>query len=233
MNSKTQRPIAFSYQCWNVSGASIGIIEIPVQERPVYVTRTFGKVQRDTVYLRRGSSTAVVRPDEVAKMGRPMESWGSTNSPHLTLDWADVNSRGVLGSSCAVRSLILEPRLPNDTFVRGRSMISSVLDPTLNPEYIQEVIDYVTEHSFFRPLGLRIHNGSEVTGRRVRFVGAIGNLAGLRYGSTSRNNRGDIGICCTLQRVISRYVAQERSISVTRLERARRGGGSSISSLVI
>ena len=61
-------------------------------------------------------------------------------------------------------------------------MISSVLDPTLNPEYIQEVIDYVTEHSFFRPLGLRIHNGSEVTGRRVRFVGAIGNLAGLRYG---------------------------------------------------
>lgn len=174
VNSKTQRPVTFSYQCCSISGASIGIIEIPVQERPVYTTKTYGKVKQDTVYLRRGSSTAVARPDEVAKMGRPMDSWGSTDSPNLVLDWADVDSRGVLGSSRAVRSLILEPRLPDDTFVRGRSTISSVLDPTLNPDYIQEVIDYVTEHSFFRPLGLRIYNDSEVTGRRVRFVGAIG-----------------------------------------------------------
>ena len=180
VNSKTQRPVTFSYQCSSISGASIGIIEIPVQERPVYLIKTYGKIKQDMVYLRRGSSTAVARPDEVAKMGRPRDNWGSTASPNLILDWSDVDSREVLGSSCALRPLILEPQLPDDTFLHWRSALSLALNPTLeDPAYIKEVIDYVSEHSFFRPVGLRIHNDSEMTGRRIRFVGAIGKSDGI------------------------------------------------------
>ena len=59
-------------------------------------------------------------------------------------------------------------------------MLSAVFNPILkNPAYIKKVIDYVSEHSFFRPLGLRIHNDSEMTGRRIRFVGSIGKSDGI------------------------------------------------------
>ena len=179
VNSKTQRPVTFSYQCCSISGASIGIIEIPVQERPRHVTKTYGRVEKDVVYLRRGSSTAVARPDEVAQMGRPKEPWGSTTSPNLILDWSDADSREGLGSSCALGSLVLEPRLP-DTFLHGQSVLSTVANQmVMRPDYIKEVIDYVSEHSLFRPLGLRLYNDSEMTGRRIRFLGAIAKSDGI------------------------------------------------------
>ena len=180
VNSKTQRPVTFSYQCYSVSGKDIGIIEIPVQDRPVYSSRKYGKVTQDCVYVRRGSSTAVARPDEVAKMGRPIGNGMSTTSPDLTLEWSDVDSRGVLGSSCTLQSLVLDPVLAEDFFWQDRSMLSWALSPMMkDPSYVKNVIDYVREHSFFMPLGLRIHNASEATGRRIRFVGAIGRSCGI------------------------------------------------------
>ena len=179
VNSKTQRPVSFSYQCCSVSGVEMGIIEIPVQERPIYATKTYGKVKKEAVYLRRGSSTAVARPDEVAKMGMPREVLRSTTSPKLTLGWSD-DSRETLGSICALRSLVLEPRLPDDTFLDWESALSLALNPTSkDPDYVKEVIDYVCEHSFFKPLRLRIHNDSEITARRIRFAGSIGKSDGV------------------------------------------------------
>lgn len=150
VNSKTRRPVTFSYHCCSILGASIGIIEMPVQERPRYLTKTYGRVKKDAVYLRRGSSTAVARPDEVAQMGQPTEIRGSTPSPNFILDWSDVDSREVFGSPCIRRSLVLEPRLP-DTFLQRQPILSTVLNPMLqDPHYLNEVIDYVSEHSLFR-----------------------------------------------------------------------------------
>lgn len=169
----------FSYQCCSILGASIGIIEIPVQERPRYLTKTYGIIQKDVVYLRRGSSTAVARPDEVAQMGQPKGIWGPTTSPNLILDWSDVDSHGIIGSSCILQSLVLEPRLP-DRFLQRQPILSAAMNPMLkDAHYINEVIDYVAEHSLFGPLGLRIHNDSEVTGRRIRFVGTIAKSDGI------------------------------------------------------
>ena len=180
VNSKTQRPVTFSYHCYSISGKDIGIIEIPVQDRPVYSSKTYGKVKQDWVYLRRGSSTAVARPDEVAKMGNPRENEGPTTSPYLSLEWSDVDSRRVLGSSCTLQSLVLDPVLAEDFFSQGRSMLSLALSSIMkDPSYVKKVIHYVREQSFFRPLGLQIHNDSEVTGRRIRFVGAIDRSYGI------------------------------------------------------
>ena len=179
VNSKTQRPVTFSYQSCTISGANIGILEIPVQDRPSYVTKTYGKVKKNVVYLRRGSSTDEARPDEVAQMGRSKDSWGSTTSPKLRLAWSDADTREGLGSSCSLRSLVLEPRLPN-MFLKGDPVLSAVLSQiVIRPDYIEDVIEYVSEHSLFRPLGLRLHNSSDVTGSRIRFVGSIAKLDGI------------------------------------------------------
>ncbi len=70
VNSKTNRPIAFSYFPFPVEDKDIGVLRIPLQTRPVYVTRNFGKVNRDVVYVRDGSSTRPASPDQIVLMGR-------------------------------------------------------------------------------------------------------------------------------------------------------------------
>lgn len=69
VNSKTNRKIEFRYVAVPVDGKSIGAIHIAIQDRPSYLSRAFGKLAADTVYIRRGSSTDVARRDEIAKMG--------------------------------------------------------------------------------------------------------------------------------------------------------------------
>lgn len=69
VNSKVQRPVALSYRPATVDGVEIGIITIPLQDRPIYLTKDYGRLRQGVVYIRRGSSTAEATPDEVAKMG--------------------------------------------------------------------------------------------------------------------------------------------------------------------
>ena len=69
VNSKTQRQVAFSYKAFPFEGVQIGVIRIPVQDRPVYLTKDFGKLKKNIVYVRRGSSTVEADPDEIARMG--------------------------------------------------------------------------------------------------------------------------------------------------------------------
>lgn len=69
VNAKTQRAVTFSYQPGTVDGVDIGIIAIPLQDRPFYLTKDYGRLARGVVYIRRGSSTAKATPDEIAKMG--------------------------------------------------------------------------------------------------------------------------------------------------------------------
>jgi predicted HTH transcriptional regulator len=69
VNAKTNQPMTFSYEVFPFEGAQVGVFHIPIQDRPVYLRNDFGKLKRHEVYLRRGSSTAMAAPDEIAKMG--------------------------------------------------------------------------------------------------------------------------------------------------------------------
>ena len=69
VNSKTQRPVQFLYQQFPIEGVEIGVIQIPVQTRPLFVTKQFGRLQPNAVKVRDGSSTRTATPEEVAKMG--------------------------------------------------------------------------------------------------------------------------------------------------------------------
>ena len=178
VNSKTQRPVDFSYIPFPVAGTEIGIIEIPLQERPIYINKDFGKLKKDSTYIRRGSSTVIATPDEIARMVEASIKLKSV--PQLVLDWADSEKRIVLPSPLTIHSLVLEPRLrtraelANDPS-SGYSILKSInVDPLTNQNFSQECIDYTYEKKFFKPLGgLRLHNNSEVVGERVCFVGSI------------------------------------------------------------
>lgn len=167
VNSKTQRPLDFSYYPFSIENVEIGIIEIPLQERPIYLEQNFGKLEKGTVYIRRGSSTDTANLDEVAGMGA--ESMRSNSVPQkLAFQWADLEKRIILPLPPTIHSLILEPRLP----VSSEQIILRKL-ANINSDFLQESIDYTFESNFFKPLGIQLRNDSEVVGERVRFVGSI------------------------------------------------------------
>ena len=170
INSKTQRPIEFSYQPFRTENVEIGVIEVPIQERPIYLKKQFGRVKANAVYKRDGSSTAIAAPDEVALMGAK-QNFGGT--PQLVLEWADIKRRVVLPSPHTVNSLFLDPPLPGNTFKRPHSSFSSLGASWENKNYSQEIIDYTAMMAFLKSFGLRLRNLSGVVGERIRFVGSL------------------------------------------------------------
>lgn len=73
VNSKTNRPVTFSYRSYPFEGKQVGVITIPRQDRPVYLSRNFGRLQRHVVYYRQGTTTAIASPDDIARMGMSAE----------------------------------------------------------------------------------------------------------------------------------------------------------------
>ena len=70
VSSKTNKPVEFCYSQFPVEDKQIGVLSIPIQTRPVYAVRRYGRVEANTVYMRDGSSTRPAFPDDVADMGR-------------------------------------------------------------------------------------------------------------------------------------------------------------------
>ncbi len=68
VSSKTQKPLQLAYEVQRVDGVEIGAIRIPVQDRPLFLKKDFGRLRKETVYLRHGSSTNTADPDEIARM---------------------------------------------------------------------------------------------------------------------------------------------------------------------
>lgn len=180
INSKTQRPVEFSYYPFSYKGSDIGVIEIPVQDRFLYLTQDYGKLRENVVYIRDGSSTRTATPDEVIEMSAP-------KPPMLDLDWADFANAGGVRSPYTVHSLILEPLLDEDTFQPAPPPTQNwhgINLPALstsrpNPEYSKELILYTFYKALFKPLGLSVHNKSGVTGKRIRFEGSIAKRDGF------------------------------------------------------
>lgn len=163
VNSKTQRPIEFSYRPYLFEGVQIGIITIPVQDRPLFLKRDFGGLRKDVVYVRRGSSTAEANPDEIAKMGAAAAT-AARADPVLDLQFAAIYKRRELGSQITVQSVVFEPLLNPEIFRPQpkshpggiRSLME--LELTINPSYYDELIKYKAQRVFFYPVGFVLEN---------------------------------------------------------------------------
>lgn len=175
VNSKTNRPVTFAYRTFSLEGKSIGVVEVPVQERPLYLTSDFGKLKKEKVYVRRGSSTAIATPDEIAGMRQSPRDFSPSK---LCLNWADLKRRILLPSPCYLEAEFLNPRLPNDTFDNHRPS-GFFLDSFSNENYSNEIIEYTFWFHFFRELGFRLQNEGETVARSVCFVGRVKNKSNV------------------------------------------------------
>jgi predicted HTH transcriptional regulator len=68
VNHKTHKPVNFSCYTIPFQGVKLGIIQVPIQERPFYLRKDYGKLKKNVVYIRRGTSTGEASLDEVARM---------------------------------------------------------------------------------------------------------------------------------------------------------------------
>lgn len=69
VNSKLNSKLEFRYEEGLLGDRHIAVISIPKQRRPFYLKKDYGKLAKDAVYVRRGSSTGIASPDEIARMG--------------------------------------------------------------------------------------------------------------------------------------------------------------------
>ena len=175
VNGKTQKPVEFSYLPFRVEGLDIGVIQIPIQERPFFLARRFGGLSDNEVLVRDGSSTRVATPDEIARMGAEQVLGGS---PQFLLEWTDPDSNKTLPSPYATLSMVLDPLLPSNTFAPRRTYGMGI-DLFANPDYSRGIIACTAERSLLTPLGFRLQNESHTVGRRIRFTGRIAKWDGL------------------------------------------------------
>lgn len=168
VNSKTQRPVVFSYEAFPFEGKQIGVIRIPVQDRPLYLKKDFGKLKKEVVYIRRSSSTDIAGLDEIAKMGTPVTL--DQQRPILELQFANVDERKLLGRDITVVSTIVnydESKIP---LVKPEPFSPSALLSRGNRNYYRDKADYIAETSLLNKLGFYVRNGGSVLASNVRLI---------------------------------------------------------------
>lgn len=161
INSKTQRPISFSYGTLLIDGLKVGFIKIPVQRRPIYLKSDYGKLKKHIVYIRRGSSTEEASPDEVHDMGRS-EVVDVHDVPSLAFEFADYTKRLSAGGSMELNlvRLTVDPanEIPNYHDNLGYDFTRMV-----NSSYYRDLVKfYFTKKSSY-PLSFLLRNDSNRT----------------------------------------------------------------------
>jgi hypothetical protein len=150
VNSKTNRAVIFEYKTVLVEGRKIGLIRIPVQERPLYLVKDFGNLRHNVVYLRRGSSTAEATPDEQFRMARSDISQAQ-EIPSLNLEFANpvenLNEGGEINRQLKFLEIPDLKKIPDYHEKRGASWptseFMSFYDLTsINRDFYRDMIEY-------------------------------------------------------------------------------------------
>jgi hypothetical protein len=89
VNEKLETKLAFRYEERMFNEKQVAVLSIPKQPRPFYLGKPYGKVAKDSVYVRRGSSTAIASLREVALMGAANAAKPEAHLELLVLDGND------------------------------------------------------------------------------------------------------------------------------------------------
>lgn len=184
INSKTQKPIVFSYQVISVDTAKVAVISIPVQQRPIYLKKNYGKLKKGIVYLRRGSSTSEATPDEIFKMGQS-ENQFAKEVPSLSLEFANRKNRVSLGAILSINPTLLnippDDKVPDfeDTRSSGPLSLPSLTTTMARKDYFRELIKYYFIREAATKLDFLIKNTSSHTLTDIRVELNMNNKGGV------------------------------------------------------
>ena len=174
VNKKTQRPITFSCSNHKIEGKQIAIIQIPCQKRPFYLKKDYGKLKKNTVYIRRGSSTDLAEIDEIAQMGNI--DIPKAEAPKLDVFFANPSTREKIKTNPEINSLALDTSgigsipdyYPNRSTNHAFDSLNKLSLLNINREYYRDLVKFTKIHRLVSPLFIAISNNSSVTAHDVR-----------------------------------------------------------------
>lgn len=176
VNAKTNRPVEFSYTPMPFRSKQIGVVHIPVQERPIFLTRDYGALRRNTVYLRRGSSTDEARPDEIARMGQAV-SEGLKLRPLLVprlaagSDWSELVDTTTFETVCLKLPEIKS--LPDYSPPQPSGPFGMPIYPRLehiNSDFYRDRAKHLRFGSKLRPIRMSVRNDGTALASGVKFT---------------------------------------------------------------
>ena len=187
VNTKTNRPITFSYRAFPFEAQQVGIITIPQQDRPIYLTKNFGKLQKQVVYYRQGTTTAIASPDDIVRMG----SGPTKKQASLVVEFADTNQEVALGGRIKLTAELCQmPEPTNIPLLKERS--SGIAHPSLghieisrfsplrvNPQYYHELANYEFCRRLFRNVRMVVSNTGDVPASDVRIEMTVPTKQGI------------------------------------------------------
>lgn len=165
VNSKTNRPVDFSYRAIELNGKKVALICVALQRRPLYLTKNYGGLLKDSVYIRRGSSTAVASPDEIAQMGVSVSAMGDS-VPALTFSLGDGDNLSILAQPVTVdlRRVILPADFKVPDFKRDEDSdpLRTIRTTRTRPQFFRELVDYYSIHEAVESVGFAVRNDGTV-----------------------------------------------------------------------
>lgn len=160
VNSKTNHPVDFSYRSLLYRGVKLGLYTIPLQDRPVYARKQYGRVAPNTVFVRRGSATAIADPTEVAKMGMAAAEQVVSHAPHLIVKIVCPESGAVPELSMKYTQCVIPPKSKYRDYSAQDELgfIHRLGVPMLNVDFYRELAAYLHESSGKMPFVLEVSN---------------------------------------------------------------------------
>lgn len=175
INSLTNQPVRFHYEAATIEGKQVGVIRIEQQTRPIYLKKKYGKLDKDKVYVRRGSSTDPQKPatlDEIAQMRVEPEDIDA----NLAVVFSNPDTKELIGSHLSIEAELcnLPPSLPD--LPRNSYILDSISAYRTNHQYYRELAHYIYVRNLFRPVQLSISNVGRVAARNVRVEFSVNSL---------------------------------------------------------
>jgi hypothetical protein len=170
VNSKINRPITFSYAENEFEGHKVGILAVPIQDRPFFLMKDYGRLKAKTVYVRRGDTTDEASPDEIYKMGSVVNR--PESRPTLQLAFADLQKRSELGTEFTLDCKLYNLPKPDSIPDYGRQPagpfgIDLHADISANYDFLRDIADFVYRYGMLQPIGFVVKNPSTVAATNV------------------------------------------------------------------
>lgn len=154
VNAKLETKLAFRYEERLFGGQNIAVISVPKQQRPFYLKKNYGRLKKDIVFVRRGSSTGIASPREIAMMGAANTLRGE---PKVLLSFLTPNNEP-MQNAFERQFLVFSDNLP-DYESRRNSPLSGLLNE--NTDYWRDAADYLSSSQRVVQARLQLVNQSE------------------------------------------------------------------------
>lgn len=164
INRKLSGICTFEYSTYTINKKTYGIIKIPMQKRPLYLLKDYGKLKANTVYIRRGSSTAEAKLDEISKMGSDHYKLGTKAS--VEIGFFDKSKGQTLGTKiiATTKYFVILGSIPD--YSEGRGLMSTLI--FTREDYYRDIVDYANFKASFIPIHIAIINKGDIEAVNLR-----------------------------------------------------------------